>query len=200
MLLAVAVLAGCADRGAGEVADQQDAPPVDELSARGGQVCPAVLPQPDDPGYGFGTRDPAHASPSLATPEAGWVCLFNPVDAGAGPDGDGTTYDWERAGRPHEVNAADLRALAGELGELAPPPEPEWACTADLGPRWMFVYTVGDDLTGVVVDDYGCNEVRLTDEPFETPPGDAVQQGTVSGVLFGSTTLLDRLKAVVGNP
>jgi hypothetical protein len=34
----------------------------------------------------------------------------------------------------------------------------------------MLVIARAGDLTGVVIDDYGCSDIRLTDEPFETAP------------------------------
>jgi hypothetical protein len=45
-------------------------------------------------------------------------------------------------------------------------------------------------MTGLVIDDYGCQEIRLTDEPFQTVPGEASQPGTVAGVLLGPPALL----------
>lgn len=59
----------------------------------------------------------------------------------------------------------------------------------------MLVYATGRDLTGVVVDDFGCGDVSLTDDPFTTPPGAATQDGTVAGVLTGTDELLPALKS-----
>lgn len=78
--------------------------------------------------------------------------------------------------------------------QLEPPPG-KTACTADLGPRYLVSYAYENDLTGVVIDDYGCQEVRLTEDPFTTVPGDPSQAGTVTGVLSGPTTLLSELNA-----
>ena len=69
-------------------------------------------------------------------------------------------------------------------------------CTADLGPRFVLVYRHGTDLTGVSVDDYGCNDVRLTDDPFTTVVGEASQGGAVRGVLRAEPELLDELMAI----
>jgi hypothetical protein len=55
------------------------------------------------------------------------------------------------------------------------------------------VYTHDGDLTGVVIDDYGCRNVRLTDNPHTTPPGADDQDGTVGGVLNGGAAVLDAL-------
>ena len=65
-------------------------------------------------------------------------------------------------------------------------------CTEELGPRWMLVLSRSGDLTGVVVDGYGCRDVRLTDEPFTTVAG----EGAVEGVLTGPADLLPLLEEV----
>jgi hypothetical protein len=75
------------------------------------------------------------------------------------------------------------------------PPDGGSACTDDLGSRFLVSYAYENDLTGVVVDTYGCDEIRLTDDPFTTVPGDASQPGTVPGVLYGPSSLLDDLNA-----
>lgn len=54
----------------------------------------------------------------------------------------------------------------------------------------MVVYSHAGDLTGVVVDDYGCRDVRLTDNPHVTPPGAGDRDGTVGGILDGGTAIL----------
>ena len=59
----------------------------------------------------------------------------------------------------------------------------------------MVAYSHDGDLTGVVVDDYGCRDVRLTDNPHTTPPGAFDQDGTVGGVLDGGAAVLDALGA-----
>jgi hypothetical protein len=57
----------------------------------------------------------------------------------------------------------------------------------------MVVYSHHGDLTGVVVDDYGCRDVRLTANPHSTPAGAADQEGIVGGVLDGGAAILDTL-------
>ncbi|MBI2242410.1 MAG: hypothetical protein HYU55_00075 [Nocardioides sp.] len=111
--------------------------------------------------------------------------------AGRAPGG-GARYSWDRTGPARLLDAATTEELADALDDLTLL-EGEQACTADLGPRWMIVYDHGGDLTGVVVDDYGCRDVRLTDEPFATPPGAPGQEGTVEGILGGGADLLEGL-------
>jgi hypothetical protein len=189
-LLAVLALAGCGD----DVARPRSGL-VDELAAHSGQACPDQLPLGEDPdGYGFGTGEPADERPSLLTPDEAWVCRYDPTRIGSGPDGDGSTFRWQRDGMPQPVDSPHLAALTKHLDELKPADDAR-LCTDDLGSRWMLVFTHEGDLTGVVVDDYGCRSIRLTDEPFEVAPGDPGQEGTVPGVLSGPAQLLADLKA-----
>lgn len=195
MALAAGVAAGCGDVGG--TPRGAEPPPgeiVDELAAHDGRPCPKRLPQGDDPDHGLGTDEPAPSAPSLPSPESAWVCRYQPFDLGPGPDGDGTTFGWERVGTARPVDPSRLPDLASALREL-PPAEGERLCTADLGSRWMLVISVRGDLTGVVVDGYGCRDARLTDEPFETVPGAAGQAGTVGGVLAGPRTLLEDIES-----
>ena len=122
----------------------------------------------------------------MLTPERVWVCRY---EAHGQSQGDGQTYRWQLQGGPTKGDPALSAALSEFLDEVDPADE-DRACTSELGPRWMISYSHQGDLTGVVVDDYGCREVRLTDEPFETAPGDPGQTGTVPGVLMGPARLL----------
>lgn len=190
-LLLAGVLAGCTPPGA---VDQADARAVDEVGAHGGDVCPKWLPRSRADDDGFGTSEPAESSPSLAPPQSAWVCRYGAVKMGPGPDGDGTTWGWQRARAPQQIDAVDLMTLERYLSDLSPARSGR-LCTSDLGPRWMLVHEHNSDLTGVVVDDYGCQDIRLTDEPFDNPPGNASQPGTVSGVLQAPQGFLGYLKA-----
>jgi hypothetical protein len=158
------------------------------LALHHGKVCPKRLPTGDDPdGYGFGTDEPATVAPTFTVPDEGWICLYGPVEGPRQPNGD-AFFKWIRGGKATSLGKSLLVDLFEQVGELAPPTEWEdRVCTADLGPRGMLVLSTQGDLTGVVIDDYGCNDVRLTDEPFETAPGEADQVGTVSGVLDALT-------------
>lgn len=156
-----------------------------EVTEADGRPCPQKLPIGDDPsGHGFGVEEPAKKLPNLLEPQEAWVCGYHLMDH---PDG-----GWERAGQLEPVTADDLPDLRAALLDLAPV-DPGQPCTADLGPRWMVVYAHDGDLTGVVVDDFGCRSVRLTDNPHFTPPGEFDQDGTVGGVLDGGAAVLAAL-------
>lgn len=160
-----------------------------------GEVCPSVLPQSDDPGDGLGTQEPAGAAPSLAAPEAAVVCLYDPATSAEGADADAPTYTWRLSSSPVEATERDLKALTEQLARLVPA-EAGRTCNSKVKTRWLLVTSVGDDLTGVAVDEFGCRFVRLTDDPFATAPGDATEEGTVSGILAGSNDLLNQIKLV----
>ncbi len=184
-------LAGFGLVGCGTSETTADPPSVrsDEFAEVDGEPCPTSLPMGDDPsGYGFGVEEPALELPNLLEPQEAWVCGYSQEDSGA----------WKRFGEPSAVPADDLPDLRAALDELALV-DRDQACTADLGPRWMVVYAHDGDLTGVVVDDYGCRTVRLTDKPHETPPGADGQEGTVSGTLDGGRAILAALRPVPPN-
>lgn len=198
-LLLAAVGAGCTpvDPGPPGGGDRPRAV-LDELDRHNGLFCPAHLPQEDDPGYGFGTSEPAAAPPTLPPIDEARICRYAARESGAAPDGDGTAYAWVRDGRPRRVEAADLPALERALDSLTPAAR-DRMCTADLGPRWMLSYVHDGDLTGVLVDGFGCREVRLTDEPFSTPPG-ASPQSLEPGVLTAPDLLAEIEDAYGGAP
>lgn len=163
-----------------------------ELDAANNRPCPQELPIGDDPGgHGFGVEAAAEKLPTLLEPQETWMCHYNTSDVGATPSG-GTTYGWGHTGQPVPVAPSDVPNFQDALNDLSLPDLNE-ACTADLGPRWMVVWTHDGDLTGVVVDDFGCRSVRLTDNPHTTPPGADDQDGTVAGVLGGGTAILNAL-------
>lgn len=158
-----------------------------------GTVCPAKLPRGDGPeGHGYGAQEDARDKPSLPTPERAWACRYDAVDSGQTANGD-TRWAWVLHGSAQEVVEPELGAFADALGQVIPFEGGDRVCTADLGPRWLVVYPHGARLVGVAVDDYGCREVRLTDDPSSTPPGDAERDGTVPGVLDGGTEVLTAL-------
>jgi len=182
-------LAGC-----GPTTLTADTPEIrtSELTDAGGQPCPKRMPIGEDPsGHGFGVEAVADQLPTLLESQEAWVCQYNPFDVDTTSSG-GAVYGWRREGQPQPVAAEDLTDLQDALDGLTPA-DRGGGCTDDLGPRWMVAYSHDGDLTGVVVDDYGCRDVRLTDNPHTTPPGADNQVGTVGGVLDDGTAILDAL-------
>lgn len=195
--IAVPLLAGCASPGSSTVTADTPTVRTNELADAAGQPCPQELPIGDDPsGHGFGTEEAAAGLPALLEPHEAWVCQYVTVDVGTTSAG-GSVYGWRRAGVPEPVVGADLPDLQAALDDLEPADRGR-SCTDDLGPRWMVAYSHGGDLTGVVVDDFGCRAVRLTDNPHATPPGADGQDGAVGGVLQDGAAILDVIG--VGRP
>ncbi|WP_068107036.1 hypothetical protein [Nocardioides dokdonensis] len=189
---AVLFLAGCDLPWSGTPTAEDPEVRPSELTDTAGQPCPQELPIGEDPsGHGFGIEEVADERPTLLAPQEAWVCQYNTFDVGTTASG-GAVYGWSRAGRPEPVAATDLPNLQDALDDLAPA-DRSGGCNDDLGPRWMVIYSHDGDLTGVVVDDYGCRDVRLTDNPTTTPPGADNQEGTVGGVLDGGAAILDVL-------
>jgi hypothetical protein len=166
--------------------------PVDELSQHNGEFCPTVMPRASRETYGFGDDQPAAIAPSLPPPQEAWVCRYDPRDV-APTGSNGAWLEWVRQDAPRHLDADELESFSSAIEQLAPPTAGSGNCTADLGPRYLVSYAYEDDLTGVVVDSYGCGEVRLTDDPFTTVPGEPSEPGTVAGVLHGPPGLFDLL-------
>jgi hypothetical protein len=161
-----------------------------ELEAAAGRSCPQELPIGDDPS-GHDVAEAADELPTLLEPQKAWVCRYDFFERGTTGDG-GTVYGWRLTGAPMAVDDDVLPDLQDALDDLAVVDLPQ-DCNGDLGPRWLVAYSHDGDLTGVLVDDYGCREVRLTDDPHGTAPGDDGQEGTVGGVLDGGAEILDAL-------
>ncbi|VXB76707.1 hypothetical protein [Nocardioides sp. AX2bis] len=197
--LLLATMSACgADTGADTGGDAPDPggtttdlartdPAVDELAAQDGRPCPARLPGRDDDA--FGGTDPAASAPDLAAPDRAWVCRYQLADGAEGAA-------WTRQTRPQQVAADRLPDLAAALAELAPADDGR-LCTEELGPRYLLVLAAdgdaGTDLTGVAVDGFGCRDVRLTDDPSTTAPGEASAPGVVPGVLTAPDDLVEVL-------
>jgi len=165
---------------------------VEDVSPR----CPDTLPVVVDPGgHGFGPVEEADRRPALPEPRSAWVCEY--VATSSSVTDSGTVWSWVSQGGPRSVDAAAVPRLADDLQHLGPPAANR-ACTDDLGPRWLLVYPHGSGLIGVVVDDYGCRDVRLTDDPFTTTAGAADADGTVPGILTAPDGMLERIKAAWG--
>ena len=189
-LAAVLLLGGCGDDGAGAPVAQDppptepapDEPAPDELGEASGRPCPRALPEAEGP-----AADRAAAElPVLPEVGRAWVCRYDPAEAEGGADD--AAYGWRRAGRAEPVPEGDLPSLVEALDGLAllDVDTSERICTADLGPRWLVVLADEGDLTGVVVDDFGCHDTRLTDDPHSRAAGE-------DGVLQGGTGVLEAL-------
>lgn len=174
--LLVTSLAGCGDD---TVARPEDPAAVDELAQHDGEPCPDALQQStaDDPGE----------SPGFAADEA-WVCRYDPGDGEA-------AMRWTRAGEPVPVGAERLADLLTSLEDLEPVSTDGRMCTMDLGPRYLLVLSDAGDLTGIAVDDFGCRDVRVTDEPFDATPG----EGGIPGLFGGPASLAEDLRALYGS-
>lgn len=177
---------GASDPGATTTDLARTDPAVDELTARKGP-CPGRLPGDGD--AASGGSDPAPGAPDLPEPDRAWVCVYQPSDRARGPA-------WAREARPRPVDTGRLPTLAAALSGLAPA-DPGRLCTKELGPRYLLVLATdgeaGADLTGVAVDGFGCRDVRLTDDPFATPPGEASGEASGAGVVPGVLTAPDDL-------
>jgi hypothetical protein len=186
---AAIVLTGCTLPGFGTPTADRPVVRPGELAEAGNRPCPHRMSVGDDPfDHGFGTHETADERPALLEPQKAWVCQYYSFDVGTAPKG-GTILGWRLVGGPDPVDSADIPQLRAALAGLVPA-DRSGGCTADLGPRWMVVYSHDGDLTAVVVDDYGCRDVRLTDDPQATPPGADDQDGTVGGVLDGGPGIL----------
>lgn len=189
VVAAALLVAGCGQPGSRQ--PSADTPEVDtnELADAGGQPCPQDLPLGDDPsGHGWGTDEVAVEAPTFLEPELAWVCRYEAADAGAAPGG-GRAHVWRRVGQPEAVPGSGLPDLRSALDAVVPADRVR-GCDSDLGPRWVVVSSHDGDLTGVVVDDYGCRDVRLSDNPHVTPPGEGDQIGMVGGVFDGGAAIL----------
>ncbi len=186
LLLIAAVVGALALTGcSGDDGDSEPDDPragLSEVDAYSSEECPTELVQPE----GGTVDEPATEAPSLAAPESAFVCVYD-------PSSDQTR--WQLSDEPVPVEAKELRAITRLLTRLEPA-QADRSCSGKSGPRWVLVSTTGKELTGVVVDDFGCTDVRLSDNPFENAPGEATQDGTVSGVLGGNDELLNQLKLV----
>ena len=83
-----------------------------------------------------------------------------------------------------EITGDDLTDISDLLGGLEPA---EKDCAGKTGRRWLLSYEDGGDVTGVVLDDFACGQIRVTDAPFTDAPGD---------VLAAPSDLLTALKLI----
>lgn len=180
----ILALSACGE-GSQRAVDPGSGTTADELSAHEGEPCPEVLVDPDD-AHGFGTGSPADRSPDLAPPDRAWVCVYQAQDHPTKEMSNGTYYAWTVSSEPTEVVDEDLAELGAAIETLTPAPD-DRMCPADLGPRALVVTGRDGDLTAFAIDRFGCQDIRMSDDPHTNPPGVATQAGTVSGVLSSPT-------------
>ena len=175
LLLAVAVLPACSgdstDSPDGETPQTQVIAPTDELDSQDGELCP--------PSLALGSTEPATSVPELSRPGTAAVCLYAPVE---GDDPAATT--WNRSGDTVEIAGDDLTEVSDLLASLKPAKQD---CSVKIGRQWLFSYEDDGDVTGVVLDDFACGQIRVTDAPFTDAPGD---------VLTAPSDLLTALKLI----
>ncbi|WP_185994270.1 hypothetical protein [Nocardioides campestrisoli] len=194
-LLGLALLAGCGtddgSSGSGGTGTEASASPSDELAESAGEVCPADLPEPDEADQSR-LGEPAASAPALSDAQQAWVCRYEP-SVGSAEESGGST--WQRVGTAQAVDPDSLPRIDKALAGLVPA-EPDRACTMELGPRRVLVIAHEGDLTGVVVDDFGCREVRLTSAPADRVAGLDKAEGIVPGVLSAPDDLVAFLRAM----
>lgn len=158
-------------------------------------ACPETLVEPTPPEHGLGTNTPAAERPTFPRVGGAWLCTYVSSDTGEeDPDG-GALYGWVLADQPREIPEPALVEVEALLSRLEPA-EAMRACTADLGPRLMLVIGNGEDLDGVVIDDYGCRDIRLTHDPWTVAPGEADAAGLPAGVLTGPDGIIATLEGL----
>lgn len=158
------------------------------------EKCPERLLDPDEQSGTLGAPGAAPRRPTIETPDAAWICSYGAKDDGANAGG-ATAYTWTRFGDVHPVGSSELNDLVTSLGGLVPVPN-DRACLSNLGPRWLLVLERDGQRSGVTIDDFGCGDVLMTDDPFETAPGEAQQKGTVPGALNAPPSLLRQVKTI----
>ncbi|WP_084127038.1 hypothetical protein [Demequina sp. NBRC 110054] len=190
------VLTGCSG-DAEHSGAEGSAPAGSELAAYGGVACPDSLVDSSDR-YGLGADLEGDAVPELGGYDAVWLCEYVPIDRPQ-EDGNGTFNSWHLATTPVELAEEDLPIVDDVLDRLAVA-SASMDCLADLGPRELVVLVDDGDLTGVVIDVFGCETVRFTEDPFVTAPGESADDALESGWLIvdGGRAALDDLRALLG--
>lgn len=148
--------------------------------------CPDELPQAIS-SAGEMSRV-AKRKPRLPRPQRAWVCVYRAANATDPSRPAGATLRWVRRQAPVRVEHDELRTYQRELDRIEPADDGR-VCRSDLGPRYVLAYADGAEVLGVIVDDFGCQDVRLTDSI----------EASVPGVLQSSPRLLRALKATSGH-
>lgn len=148
---------------------------VPDDAAEAGPPCPAELPYEDET-----WSEPAPSAPELPAFARAWRCRYG-ADTSRPDDLPGLA--WRRDGDAVQLSAPARARLARALDRLEPHPRGQ-VCRLDLGPRWVVVLDHADGRTAVVLDDFGCGWVRLSEDLATVPPGET------SGALTGPRELL----------
>lgn len=134
--------------------------------------------------------DDATTLPRIAVPDQAWMCSYWQT----GEYGSDAGYVWELQAEPVEIVGDDL----AELGRLLPTAFelPTWesedgttiVCPANLGPRVVVVMRSGDVTTGIAYDQFGCADVRLTDDLAGVVIGTSGRSDLVAGNLRATSS------------
>ena len=194
--VAIVVMASAALATAGCTGDDGDseAPGPTPTFATPAQVCPEELPPL--PEGSTESWDLATDSLELPEPYAAWLCKYVQNDAGTTAN-QPSDWVWSREGEPKKLEGAGLEVAASLLTGLTVFPDGQ-VCTADLGPRWLVAFQVGDEVWGATIDEYGCRWTRLTEDPFTVAAGYSDDPRVVRGSLGPPMGILDELKVAAG--
>jgi hypothetical protein len=157
-------------------------------------ACPEQLPTPPAGVEGF--RDFATELPKMPDADAAWLCKYVSAPT-ATPGSRSGAMVWSLEGEPAQLPAAGAAAVSEMVQGFTAFPG-DVACTLDLGPRWLVVFQAGEDTFGITIDDYGCREARLTDDPFSVAHGYSTDPRLVRGSLSTPRGVLVDLKAAAG--
>lgn len=161
--------------------DTLPAPAVSSSKPRrltGPEVCPTRL---GSRGNTEAAWRPGTTVPQFADPAAVWVCTYR--------------FDTGKVSERQKVTGATRRALVAGLRSLrydSMEALSKQACTADLGPRHLVAHVAADGtVTGAVVHDYGCHDVRLTADAARHAPGGVTSPGVPAGTFQPTRSFLD---------
>lgn len=164
-----------------------------ELVAADNEPCPTAMPT--------SPRDDAATTAAVSDarfmrPDQAWVCRYIATSSGGPSTDQSGPGTWTLDGSVVELNKTQLRTIAPQLKGLTPITPNR--CTLDLGPRWVLVLATEGDLTGIAIDDFGCNITSLTENPHTIEPGTLTQHGVVGGAFTLPPTFLEQLRQLGG--
>ncbi len=183
------LLAGCGSDPAPTATDDSPTPTETPAAA---PACPATLFDGNRAESKTASAE-ATATPQWGDISAAWVCTYTP-----GVSTEERKSGWTLAGDQVEVTGADLDTLRTGLAGLLVPEENR-GCTMDLGPRSLVLAQVDGGTVGIVMDHFGCRDVRLTSDPAGAVAGTTSDLGTVPGTLAPGAELQSFLEAHIGD-